>query len=531
MASLTPINVYICANILLVLAAALLKAIRVVSPMLPEPIAYRHQLRFGEVMALAAVLLPLAGPFSRREGFLPQTAQVWSAPTMRNGALATPEAEQSVVSWLSPSASVPLDIVSQATVVLFLFGLLVSLVRLATDAVATLRIIADAQEIRRIGCSRILASERIRVPFSFWLPAHYFIVVPSALVLRPEDLTLAIRHEAQHHRQQDTKLLYLHQLLRAAFFWNPAVHRLERQLHELQEFSCDEALSARRDISVERYCRCLLRAAEAASRERRALTVAGMISCGAGNVLKRRIEALLLRPTAHVRRSAACITAAVALALMATTALAFASTIHDRRVSVEEARRMAAVSLRDTDFPITVNDRVVKQLNVLLSTPDGRAYLQASRERMRRYEAFISERLVQRGMPLELLAIPLAESGYRNLPPSDNPRHGAGLWMFIAPTARQFGLTVEANRDERLDVTAETDAAIRLLSSLYRQFDDWGLALLAYNAGSARVERAIVQTGSRDVWQLIDRGHENDPNYVALVMAAILILENPSELD
>jgi hypothetical protein len=158
MASLTPINVYICANILLVLAAALLKAVHVVSPMLPEPIAYRHQLRFGEVMALAAVLLPLAGPFSRREGFLPQTAQVWSAPTMRNGALATPEAEQSVVSWLSPSASVPLDIVSQATVVLFLVGLLVSLVRLATDAVATLRIIADAQEIRRIGCSRILAS-------------------------------------------------------------------------------------------------------------------------------------------------------------------------------------------------------------------------------------------------------------------------------------------------------------------------------------------------------------------------------------
>ncbi|MEO8181767.1 MAG: M56 and MltD domain-containing protein [Deltaproteobacteria bacterium] len=394
-----------------------------------------------------------------------------------------------------------------------------------------MRIIADAQTIRHHRSARILASERICVPFSFWLPARYFIIVPSALVLRGEDLRLAIRHELQHHRQQDTKSVYLHQLLKAAFFWNPAVHCLERQLRELQEFSCDEALGGQRNISAQDYCRCLLHVAEAATRQRCAQIHASMIGGGAGKLLKRRIEALLTRPTGYLGRSIVFSTGATVLTLMATTALAFTSTIHDRRISAKEADRMAAIAQRGSTFPIAVNDSVVKELNLLLSTPDGRAYLHASLGRMRGYEAFISEQLVRHGLPLELLAVPFAEAGYRNQPQGGDRRHGAGLWMFIAPTARRFGLTVDASRDDRLDVAAETDAAIRMLSGLYGQFNDWGLALLAFNAGSTRIERAIRQAGSRDVWTLIDQGYENDAEYVPRVMAAILIIQNPTVLD
>lgn len=150
---------------------------------------------------------------------------------------------------------------------------------------------------------------------------------------------------------------------------------------------------------------------------------------------------------------------------------------------------------------------------------------------MRAHEAFIAGELLRHGLPLELLAVPLVEAGYRNPPPGPDPRHGAGLWMFIAPTAREFDLTVDAERDDRLDVAAATGAAIRLLSSLHRRFGDWGLALLAYNAGSRRVERAIAETGSRDVWTLVERGHENDAGYLPRVMAAILILRNERVLE
>jgi membrane-bound lytic murein transglycosylase D len=531
MAALTPMNVYICANVLLVLAAMLLAALRAVSPMLRHPMAYRHQLRLGQAATLGALLLPLVSSFSGRSTLLPQTAQVWSAPTIRDGAFAGLTDERIGVSLGASGASVSLDVASQAAGIVFAAGLLFILARLARDAVATARIIADAQTIRRHRSARILASERICVPLSFWLPARYFVIVPSALVLRGEDLRLAIRHEAQHHRQQDTKWVYLHQLLRAAFFWNPAVHRLERQLRELQEFACDEALGGQRSVSAREYCQCLLRVAEAATRQRRGLIQASMMGGGGGKLLKRRIEALLERPTTYLGGSIAFCTGAAVLALMATTALAFASTIHDRRISAQDADRMAAVARRDSTFPIVVNGSVVRQLNLLLSTPDGRAYLHDSLRRMRGYEAFISGQLVRHGMPLELLAVPFAEAGYRNQPQGEDPRHGAGLWMFVAQTARRFGLTVDADRDDRLDVAAETDAAIRLFSSLYRQFDDWGLALLAYNAGSKRVERAIAQTGSRDVWTLIGQGHENDAGYVPRVMATILILENPSVLD
>jgi membrane-bound lytic murein transglycosylase D len=531
MASLTGMNLYICANVLLVLAAALLGGLRAASARLRRPIAYRHQLRLGQIMAVAGILLPAVSLLSDHDSFLPQTAQVWSAPAMQNGAVSALPDHRITVSFASSNASLPLSFVGQAAVALFLIGLFVLLARVAMDAAATMRIITSAQTIRRHGRLKILASERIQVPFSFWLPTRYFIVMPSALLLRCDDLRIAIRHEAQHHRQQDTKWLYFYSLLKASFFWNPAVHRLGKQLSELQEFACDEALSDQRRVSAQDYCQCLLRVAEAATRSSHALIHAGMTGGSAGKILKLRIQVLLMRPSAHLHRSAVLITSVAALTLMTATALAFASTIHDRRISAEEANRMAAVARQGSAFPIVMNDRVLQQLNLLLSTPDGRAFLQASLERMQSHEAFVKSQLEQHGLPLELLAVPLVESGYRNLPQSGNPRHGAGLWMFIAPTAKRFGLTVNADRDERLDVAAETGAAVRMFASLYEHFGDWGLALLAYNAGSAQVESAIRQTGSRDVWEITSRGFENDRDYVVRVMAAILVIRNPAVLE
>src|SRR5690606_37390559 len=119
---------------------------------------------------------------------------------------------------------------------------------LALDARATRRIIAGSHEVRRHGRLSIRASERSCVPFAFWRPGRYFIVVPSALMLHPGDLALAIRHEAQHHRQQDTKWLYFYQLLKALFFWNPCIHLLERHVRAVQELACDEALRTRRKV-------------------------------------------------------------------------------------------------------------------------------------------------------------------------------------------------------------------------------------------------------------------------------------------
>jgi hypothetical protein len=86
--------------------------------------------------------------------------------------------------------------------------------------------------------------------------------------------------------------------------------------------------------------------------------------------------------------------------------------------------------------------------------------------------------------------------------------------MFVAPTARRFGLRVDSQRDERLDVAAETGAAIRLFSaciasSMTGAWRSWPTTREALGS-----REAIRQTGSRDVWKLIDQGHENDADYV-----------------
>jgi membrane-bound lytic murein transglycosylase D len=530
MAAPAAVNLYLSANILLVLATALLTGIRAVGAALPAPLSYRHQLHIGHALATAAVLMPLGASFFHHANPLAQVAQIWSAPTMQSSAPSL-ENHRLAVSFVRSGASMSLQAAGRVSATLFLAGLLLLLGRLAVDVQATMWIISDAQVIRRRGYLRILSVARLGAPFSFWLPGRYFIVVPFALVLRLDDLRLAIRHEAQHHRQLDTRLVYLYQISKALFFWNPAVHLLERSLRELQEFSCDEALCRQRDVSAQEYCRCLLRIAETAIRDRPARIRASMAGGSSGALLKRRIEVILRRPTIYPGKPAVVVASAVASVLMAATALAFSSPIHDRRISAEEARRMAVVAQQGSIFPLVVNDRVVEQLNLLLATPDGRAYLQAGFDRMRRHRAYISDQIIRHGMPLELLAVPLVESGYRNLPPNDDPRRGAGLWMFIASTAGRFGLSVGMTRDERLDVPAETTAAMQLFTSLRLQFKDWGLALLGYNAGSASVEKAIRETGSRDVWEIIDKGYQNDPDYLPRVMAAILIIKNPSVLD
>ena len=150
---------------------------------------------------------------------------------------------------------------------------------------------------------------------------------------------------------------------------------------------------------------------------------------------------------------------------------------------------------------------------------------------MQEHEALLTAAITHYGLPAELMAVPLIESGYRNLPPGDNPRQGAGLWMFIEPTARRFGLAIDGDTDERLNVVLETDAAMRMLGGLYERFDDWGLALLAYNAGERRVEEAVSATGSRNPWQAVEQGFENDPDYLARVMAIALIMKNPALID
>ena len=104
--------------------------------------------------------------------------------------------------------------------------------------------------------------------------------------------------------------------------------------------------------------------------------------------------------------------------------------------------------------------------------------------------------------------------------------------MFIGSTANHYGLTVNDQVDERMDISLETDAAMRLLTGDYLRFKkNWELSVLAYNVGEEKIQRAIASTGSRDAWTLIRAGLSTDKDYYPRLMAAILIMRNPRTLE
>lgn len=524
-------NVYICANILLLLAGALLFGLRTLCSKLSRPIAFHHQLKCGYALTVAAIVLPLVSFNAGYDERLTNTAQIWSAPTMRGWSSQTTMPRTAISLTTSSSAVVPLNTVGLIAKTLLLAGALFALFRIAIDAYFLARILANAQTLRRCGQLKVMASSRVAIPFSCWWPGSSVIVIPTALLTHPNDCKLTLRHEGQHHRQFDTRLLYLYQLLRAVFFWNPAIHHLAKSIGELQEFTCDERLAAQGRIDVHAYSQCLLSVAETTAQRRRGLLYSSMTGSMDVSVLRKRIEAVLAPPERYIGKPVTVAVAGTAVLSMLVTAFAFATPIHDRRISVEDAERMVALGKSRSTIPIAINERVLNQLNLLLSTPDGRASIREGLERMKEHQPTLAAIIAESGLPQELLAVPLVESGYRNRLPDRDEWHGAGLWMFIKPTARAFGLTVNEGRDDRLNVAAESAAAMRYFNVLHDQFNDWGLAFLAFNFGSKQVEKAIRETGSRDVWELTRKGYENDPDYVPRVMAAILIIQNPSVLN
>jgi soluble lytic murein transglycosylase-like protein len=128
--------------------------------------------------------------------------------------------------------------------------------------------------------------------------------------------------------------------------------------------------------------------------------------------------------------------------------------------------------------------------------------------------------LESQGLPVSLVGVAEVESGFN--PMARSPKGAAGLWQFMPDTARQYGLVVNATQDDRFDVPKSTLAAAHYLRQLYDQFDDWPLALAAYNAGPSRVGLAICRFNTHDFGTLSRNFSvpRETQNYVPKVLAA-----------
>lgn len=133
------------------------------------------------------------------------------------------------------------------------------------------------------------------------------------------------------------------------------------------------------------------------------------------------------------------------------------------------------------------------------------------------YEAKMKEY----GVPEDLKFLSVVESA---LNPKAVSRVGAtGLWQFMPSTGGEYGLRTNTAVEDRSNPVKSTDAAARHLRDLYKQFDDWALALAAYNSGAGRVNSAIRRAGSRNFWSIQRYLPAETRNYVPAFIAATYI--------
>jgi membrane-bound lytic murein transglycosylase D len=378
--------------------------------------------------------------------------------------------------------------------------------------------------IRRHNRTSIYCSPRVRVPLSYWLPGQANVLLPQT-----SPSALAIAHELQHHRQGDTKWLFAVWTLKRFCFLNPAIYLWSHHIQEIQEFACDEALVDRKKVDLQAYTRCLTEAALTAfSNEGRLVCATGLFFAKERPLLTRRIEKMY-QPKQVFHRQSYTVMAALATVLISGAAFASRGLVQDRRVTKAQAEEYARKA--QGTFPLVVNEQVLKWLNFYLGTSDGRQRMREALQRLETYRPMLADKLKMYSAPEELLAIPIIESGYQNLAESHRQGVGAGLWMFIPQSARNFGLRVDGVIDERLTPALETEAALRYLQANKLRFSDWQLAIMAYNVGEGGVQAAIDKTGSRDPWALIRAGVENDHDYSPKLMAAVLIMKNPGAVE
>ncbi len=135
------------------------------------------------------------------------------------------------------------------------------------------------------------------------------------------------------------------------------------------------------------------------------------------------------------------------------------------------------------------------------------------------YMPIFEQALEKEGLPLELKYLPIVESA---LDPNAVSRVGAaGLWQFMIGTGKGLGLEVNSLVDERRDPYRSSAMAAKYLKNLYQIYNDWSLAIAAYNCGPGNVNKALHRNGGTgDFWDIYEYLPRETRGYVPAFIAA-----------
>ncbi len=211
----------------------------------------------------------------------------------------------------------------------------------------------------------------------------------------------------------------------------------------------------------------------------------------------------------------------------------YSHSVLDDGLSLEQSERKAFYSTAELDKDLSAKE--LKIIEVYYKN-----YLHKSKKSLSRfmyravpYLPTMMEIFKQKGVPKELAYLAFIESGYN--PWAVSKSNAVGMWQFMSFTGRHYGLVQDWWMDERRDPYKAAEAAATYLLKLYNDFNDWNLAIAAYNAGEGKIGRALKATETNDFFSLIAKNDtltgslkikEETLQYVPRFLAMIKIMRN-----
>lgn len=145
-------------------------------------------------------------------------------------------------------------------------------------------------------------------------------------------------------------------------------------------------------------------------------------------------------------------------------------------------------------------------------------------KRANRWFPVIEPILKKNNIPDDFKYLAVAESGLENVV---SPAGATGFWQIMSQTAKELGLEVNADIDQRYDVELSTEAACKYLNKAFEKYGSWTLVAASYNAGMSRISEEILRQKQTNYFDMIFV--EETGRYVYRILAIKTLLENPTE--
>ncbi len=184
------------------------------------------------------------------------------------------------------------------------------------------------------------------------------------------------------------------------------------------------------------------------------------------------------------------------------------------------------LSLMETEIPLEYNEQVRAYIDMYANRKRNLVSKILSSSKF--YFPIFEEVFDRENVPMEFKYLAVIESALNQK--AISPMGASGLWQFMAPTGRMYGLRTDHYMDDRKDIIKSTEAAVKYFKNSYEIYHDWLLVIASYNCGPGNVSKAIRRSGGkRNIWEIMPYLPRETRGYVPAFIAAAYIMNYASE--